>query len=377
MAMLPFKVYKRTSKGRVQLNPSDHPVARMLAGKPNPKMTKHVFLERSVNHLEGWGNHYGLISFTGIGLAERIDLIHPKRVQVFDSADGLAYKIDGQVVEADRIIHVPNMGDDIIGKSTIRAAREDLSLHLDTRDYGTSTFSRGGIPIGMFMPKERVNKVTDEQRADLIKAWNAAKARNKAVAVPAGWDWVKISMDPEDVAWVAANEFSITTVARWFGVPPQKLADLGRATFNNVEHMGIEFLQDTMAPLASKYESVYSCALFRLPSEEDLYLEFNMDAYLRADAVAKAEALTKLIQFGLRTPNEARKLDNYEPKEGGDDIFMQSGTIPIKMIQQMLLSKTPQQRKTIARSIEKQLEEGISPQLIIEGLLNTNGNGKH
>src|SRR5690606_38042553 len=135
--------------------------------------------------------------------------------------------------------------------------------------------------------------------------------------------------------------------------------------------------QDTMAPLASKYEPVYSCALLRLPSEDDLYLECNMDAYLRADATANAEALTKLIQYGLRTHNKARKLNNYEPEEGGDDFFMQSVTIPIKMIQQMLLSKTPQQRKTIARSIEKQLEEGISPQLIIEGLLNTNGNGKH
>src|SRR5690606_16783875 len=162
-------------------------------------------------------NHYGLISFTGIGLAERIDLIHPKRVQVFDSADGLAYKIDGQVVEADRIIHVPNMSDDIIGKSTIRSAREDLSLHLDTTDYGTSTIARGWLPIVMSMPKEGVNKVTEARGADLVKAWLAAKAKNKAVAVRAGGDCVKISMDPEDVAWVAANEFSITPVARWFG----------------------------------------------------------------------------------------------------------------------------------------------------------------
>lgn len=377
LASFPKKVYKRTSKGRIRLNPGDHPAARMLSRRLNPKMTNHVFFERSEQHLEGWGNHYGVITFSGLGTAEKIDLVHPKKVEVYESPSQLVYKVDGEVLESDRIIHVPNMGDGPIGKSTVAAAREDIGLQMDTRDYGTTTFSRGGIPIGMFLPKDKVQKVTDQQREDLIKAWESAKSRSKAVAIPQGWEWLKISMDPEDVAWIAANQFGITTVSRWTGVPPQKLADLGRATLNNVEHMGIEFLQDTMAPLSHKYESEYTTKIFRLPSEDDMYIEFDMDAYLRADTLSKAEALTKLIQFGLRTPNEARKLDNYEPKEGGDDLFMQSGTIQINMIKQLMLSKTPQQRQQMAKNIERQLTEGIDPQLIVESILNGNSNGAH
>ena len=345
-----------------------------MAGKMNEKQTKQVFFERASEHYEGWGNHIGLITFNGIGRVEKIDLIHPKDVQCFETPTDVAYKIKGEVVSKNRVIHVPNKGDTMWGKSTITAAREDLTMQMDTRDYGTSTMAKGGIPVGLFIPQ---GKVTDVARAEMENAWGKAKAKNKAVAMPFGWDWKQISMNPDDVAFIESNQFGITTVARWFGVPPHKLADMGRATFNNAETTGIEFLTDTMTPILSKYEGEYNAKLLTLPSEEDLYLEYNIDAYLRADSVAKATAFAQYVQNGIKTPNEIRKYNNDESKEGGDDLFMQSATVPIKMLGQMMMGKTPQQRTSLRKKIEKQIEQGIDPQLIIEGLFHTNGNGKH
>jgi hypothetical protein len=133
--------------------------------------------------------------------------------------------------------------------------------------------------------------------------------------------------------------------------------------------MGIAFLQDTMTPIIKKFEVEYTTKLLPLPSERNMYLEFNIDAYLRADSVAKAEALSKMVQFGLRTPNEARELDNYESKDGGDDLFMQSGTMPIPLLKQMVLTKsTPAQRKGPRVEITKE---------DLQLMLNLNGNGKH
>lgn len=338
-------------------------------------MTKVVFIDRAMQHYELWGNHIALPFFNGIGRVERIELIDPKKVTPIETATEVVYKIDGieGFISSENILHVPNMGCELWGKSVLRAAREDLALQMDARDYGSGFYSKGGIPTGIFLPEMHA---TNEQREQLQTAWDKARARRKDVAMPFGWKYQQLSIPPEDAALIATAQFGITTVARWFGVPPQKLADLGRATYNNVESMGIEFLQDTMSPIAKKYEIEYTTKLLALPSERNMYLEFNMDAYLRADSVAKAEALSKMVQNGLRTPNEGRELDNYDHLEGGDDLFMQSGTMPIRLIQQVLASKQPAQRKAMLKRIEKELNDGISPQLIIEGLFQ-NGNGKH
>lgn len=373
ISMLPFQLYRKTSKGRELV--TDHPVSRLLSRRPNQKMTRVVYLDRSVQHLEGWGNHVAVPRFNGIGRVDSIDLIHPKDVECFENRSSVAYKIKGfdRVLTSSEVIHVPNTGDSIWGKSTISKATEDIGAQLDKRDYGSGIVAKGGIPVGLFMPQ---GKVTAEQRAQMQEAWNKAKFKNRAVAMPFGWDYKQISLPPDDISTLLNGEYDVTTIARWFGTPPQKLFELGRATHNNIEHLGIEFLQDTMNPIARRYEVEYTTKLLGLPSEQDLYLEFNMDAYLRADSVAKAEALSKLIFSGQRTPNEARELDNYDQKEGGDELFMQSGTVPISILKQMLLSKTPAQRKAIQNKVEKQLKEGIDPQLILEGLFNTNGNGK-
>lgn len=375
-ASVPFQQFARTDTGRVQIKPSEHPVARMFSGRVNDKYTKPLFIERAVEHYLGWGNHIGLITWSALGVPEKIDLIHPKDVECFETDTKVAYRIKGEVVSTDRIIHVANKGQNAWGMSTIGAAREDLAFSLDTRDYGSTTMSKGGIPVGIFIPSHNVKA---EQRTELQNNWKEAKVKNKAVALPFGWEYKQISLNPQDVAFIESNQFGITTIARWFGVPPQKLADMGRATWNNVESMGIEFLQDTITPLCTKFEAEYSNKLFSLPSEIDrgYYLEFNLDAYLRADSIAKAEAYSKYIQNAIKTPNEIRKYNNDESKPGGDDLFIQSGTIPITMIQQMLMSKTPAQRESLRKKIDRQLKDGIDPQLIIDGIFNSNGNGKH
>jgi HK97 family phage portal protein len=41
---------------------------------------------------------------------------------------------------------------------------------------------------------------------------------------------------------------------RWFGVPPHKVQHLDRATFNNIEHLSIEFVRDALTPWAVRME---------------------------------------------------------------------------------------------------------------------------
>ena len=242
---------------------------------------------------------------------------------------------------------------------------------MDVRGYGL-TSSEGGKPIGLLIPKANV---TPTQRQEMKQSFQAAKTQGGEVALPYGWEYKEVSVPPNEAEWITTNDFSIANVSRWFGVPTQKLGD-SKVKYSNVEHMGIEFTQDTMSPIASKFECEYTNKLFQLPSEEELFCEFNLDAYLRADSVSKAETLAKYIQSALITPNEARRLDNRPSVEGGDELFIQGATVPLSLQKQLYASKSePKTRQSLRKKIAKQVQEGMEPQLILEGLFSNDGNG--
>ena len=49
----------------------------------------------------------------------------------------------------------------------------------------------------------------------------------------------------------------------------------GSSTLNNIEHMGIAFLQDTLAPIVATIENEFNNKLFRPKEiEEGYYIEF-------------------------------------------------------------------------------------------------------
>lgn len=369
LSSLPFKLYRKTDSGRVEVKASEHPLALLFSRKPSPAMTKVVYLDRSMSHFDFWGNHYARIKQNGIGRTVGFDLLHPKDVQVFQENGIVAYKVKGETVSADQIIHVPNLGDEIKGKAVITYAAEDLGMQMDTREYGVNFYGKGGRVQGVLEPQY---KVQDPEREKLTEVWTKSKKRGGDVALPFGWKYQAIGIPPDQAAFLASNEFGITTIARWFGIPSHKLADMGQATYSNIEHMGIEFIQDTMAPIAAKFEAEYTTKCLTLPNEADMYLEFNLDAYLRSDSVAKAQLFSTYVQNGLKKPNEIRRLNNDPDDPYGDDLMMQSGTVPLRLIDQMLKSKQP--APAPKRQIRYTLEEAKE---LLAVTHNGNGNGKH
>ena len=60
------------------------------------------------------------------------------------------------------------------------------------------------------------------------------------------------------------------------------------------------------------------------------FVEFNVDGLLRGDYKARMEGNSTAIQTGQLTPNEARAMDNREPMEGGERLFIQGATVPLE-----------------------------------------------
>lgn len=361
-ASLPSKPYDNLESGRVEAK--QHSTYKLFTRRPSPSYTKSVYWERAMIHLLLKGNHYAEIIFKGSQIV-RFDLINPNNIQQISYGKNgtLYYFIKGREtpVPAERMIHIPHLGDDpIMGKGTITYAREDIGIETARRDWGGKFWADGGRAEGLLIPQQ---KLTDPQRAQLKGTFRDAKREGGTVVAPFGVQYEKLSIDAADSEFIQSGNFSIAAICRWFGVPLDKLSELSRATHSNIEHQAIAFLQDTMSPLIQKFEDEYTTKCYTLPDEENMYLEFNMAAYQRADSVSQSEFYASAIQNGYMKPSEVREKLNLSKEKGSERLFIQQNMMPLDSVDKILSQK----KSTPAPVRAKDLLAGI----------NTNGNGNH
>ena len=161
------------------------------------------------------------------------------------------------------------------------------------------------------------------------------------MVAPAGVDYKNIVLPPEAMQFLGTREFGISDISRWYGVPLSKLGNLDRATFNNIEHLSIEFLQDTVGPILGSFENEYTNKIL----EDGFYYEFDMNAYLRADTKTKSEIYRTFIQNSLMTPDEIRAKENLEPQKDGDRLLIQSNMIHLDRLDELMKPEIKTEQK--------------------------------
>jgi HK97 family phage portal protein len=329
ISSLPFKIYERTPTGR--RTAENHPFYR-LTKYPNSYTTKPVYFQRAIIHYLNWGYHLAKIKLTSKDNAG-LELIHPSRLAKIEvsTRNTLKFTIKDengvdQIFPQSEIIYVPNLGDTLMGKGVITHAREDIGLEFAASEYGSKWFKSGGQPQGLIHTDE---KLDTKQIEDLKQGYIKQKGQDGNLVMTHGFKYTPMSIPPEDAQFLGTRQFNVLTIARWYGVPPEKLAELDRATYGNIEHNAIAFLADTVAPILSKLEYEYTAKIL---DEERFYFEFDMDGYMRADIRAQAEVDRIYTAGGIRQINEVRKKKNWNPVEFGDDNYMQLNMTTIKNI---------------------------------------------
>jgi HK97 family phage portal protein len=104
------------------------------------------------------------------------------------------------------------------------------------------------------------------------------------------------------------------------------IADLDRATFSNIEHQSIEFVQHTLRPWIVRYEqAIYKCLLSK-EERYTYYAKFNVDGLLRGDYQSRMQGYAIGRQNGWLSANDIRELEDMNPIEDGD-IYLVNGNM--------------------------------------------------
>jgi len=322
VSSLPLNYYERLPTGG-KAPAKANPLHTLLHDEPNPEMTSYQWREASMAHLLLWGNAYSEIVRDLEGNVVELWPIDPTIVTPRRTESGdLYYDLNrGKTfITANNMLHIPGLSfDGISGMSPISLARQSIGLSMAIEQFGAGYFGRGARPGGVLTFPGQLSPEARQNLRRSFEELHAGGANSHRVALlEAGLKWEAIGVPPDDSQFLQSREFQIIEIARWFNLPPNKLKDLSKTSYNSLEQMEISFVVDTLRPWLVRWEQQLNRKVVRPRDKGSYFFEFNVDGMLRGDLASRYQSYSVARNWGWLSVNEIREKENMNPIEGGD-----------------------------------------------------------
>ncbi len=319
------------TKERVNGTPIAAAVDRVLNMQANPEMTAFSWRETALAHALLTGNHYSEIERDRMGRVLALWPIAPERVYPFrDEVTGeLFYKVALEygsmaILESRNVLHIKGLGwDGLTGVSVVGMARRSIGAGLAMDEYAAN-FYQNGTHMGIVLqhPKTLSETARQNLKKDLIEKYSGPGNAFRPLITEEGMTLNKLTMSMADAQFIESRKFQLGDIARWFGVPLHKIAELDRSTNNNIEHQSIEFVQDALLPWCRRCEQEVDVKLFGRAARGSMFTRLNIDTLLRGDMKSRNMAYKIGRDGGWLSANDIRRMENLDPIAGGDEYLV-------------------------------------------------------
>lgn len=336
---LPLMFYRKLPNGGKDKWETNN-LYRLVHDRPNPITSAFIFRETLQAHVLLWGNAYAEIQRNGAGRPTALWPLTPDRVTPFIDRGTLRYRVieDGQAdsyVESADMLHIPGHGwNGICGYSLVQKMRESVGVGLAAEKFGATFFGNGATFGGVIAspnPRPTDERVIKNDREALNARHQGVDRAHKLLLLYGGAKYEAMGIAPNEAQFLETRQFQVDEVARWFNVPPHKLKQLARATYDTVEHQNIEYYVDCLAPWLERWEQELCEKLISPLERSQQTIEFSADGLLRGDIASRGDAYAKRFNTGSITPNDIRLKENENPIDGGDEAYVPLNTIPLSL----------------------------------------------
>ena len=334
----PSTFVQRKAMARDMVEVHNHPVLELL-DNPSPEMDGYTLAMQRFLNLQLTGNAYlhPIISET-LGVPVELWNMQSDLVTIIpdgelDLVDYYVYGKEPNRAEfrKDEVLHQrqPNPTDPFYGRGWVSACLPAIDL-LDSMDqYEQNVLDNQARPDWAIMVKEHL---TDSQYQRLMqqveRQLGGKQNRSRPFIFEGGTDGKPMSFSPQDLAFASGEERKVEVISAISGVPVSMLkandpnlasareGSLGflRNTIKPYLVLDEEFLNRQLLPMFGEYaKDLFLC--YDDPVSEDRQLQATIDA---SDASA-----------GIRTRNEIRIERGLDPVEGGDELLVPAGSVPI------------------------------------------------
>ncbi|MFV9199522.1 MULTISPECIES: phage portal protein [Citrobacter freundii complex] len=323
IGMLPCNIFKTAGKGKEKA--TGERLQKLVSLKPNGYMTPQEFWELIVVCLCLRGNFY---AYKVKALGEVVELlpldpgcVQPKLNSNWEPVYQVTFP-DGStdVLGQDDIWHIRILTlDGLVGLNPIAYAREAISLGLATEEHGARLFSNGAVTSGVLRTDSELSDAAYARlKADFEEKHQGLGNAHRPMILEMGLDWKSMALSAEDSQFLETRKFQLEEICRLFRVPMHMVQNTDRATFSNIEELGMGFINYSLVPYLTRIEQRINVGLIRDSKQGTYYAKFNVGALLRGDMKSRFDAYATAINWGMYSPNDCLELEDRNPRPGGD-----------------------------------------------------------
>ena len=325
----------------------NHEALQKLKFSPNPFMTPTPMMTL----LECWRNHHGnayaYLSYDDRGHLVGIYPFHPQKVRIwidnakiFSGKEDLYYEYnkDGKIYlfKKDEILHLKGglSKDGIVGMSVRETLATTLNGTKASQKYLNNLYDRGLTSKAILRYTGDLNKDLQKKMLEAIEEFISTENNPTGILpLPPGMDIVPLDLKLTDSQFFELKKYNALQIAAAFGVKPNHLNDYDKSSYSNSEMQNLTFYIDTLLYILTLYEEEFNLKLLTESERlKGLHFEFNVASILKGDLKTQAECITKYLQSGVYTINEARKKAGLPAIDGGDVIVMNGSYVPLEKL---------------------------------------------
>ena len=288
----------------------------------NPYMTAKRGRECLTAHVLTWGNGYAEKVVNGYGEVIELWPIAPDRVTPKMQDGELVYEIRMPVggpltLSRDKILHIlgPSF-DGFTGYSRIAMARRAIGLGMAMETFGSRYFGKGTHPSAVISHPGQL-KDPKSFREGISQVYGGLGESHLLMVLEEDMKINMIGYPPEDSQFLQSRQFQIPEIARWFNLPPHKLKDLTKSSFNNIESEDASFIRDRLIPDIVDLEQAYGMQLLTDSDRGRFYFKHNLKGLLRADTAARTAFYTAMLDRGVFCIDDVLELEDMPPLPNG------------------------------------------------------------
>ena len=339
IAKLPINLFTVSNDGK-KTPLFNSPLQKVLTQGFNDETDSMTGLQTLVQWMLTFGNGYAEILRNGLGDIQ-LQLIHPSRVSVQRNGDGVLFyevttrtELDSGVrrqrsttISAADMLHLKGPGNGVVGYSIGEIAANSLGISIAAQDF-TGAFFGNNLSIGAALETDRA--LDADTKASISKEWKkkfgGSKNAGEMAILDRGFKFNRLQMSSTDAELLSTRKFQVEEIARWFRIPPHKLMDMSKSSFNNVEQQDINYSTDTLTPWIRRVEVQLK---FKFHRTDNTVIDIDEKALSRGDMKARSAFLKEMFAMGSMSRNEVRRSEGLEEVEGGDAFYIPMNLTPV------------------------------------------------
>lgn len=307
----------------------------------NPYSNYYTHLYETVIYLQLLGEAYWAVLRDPIGRPVSMWQLRPDWVTVYPSSDKLVdhygYSIgEGGglkkeiTIPAEDVIpfRLPNPKTPYRGRSPVQSGAMAIDTDRFSADWNRNFFFNSAIPNLVFTTDA---KLTEQQVKRLLVEWNAKfqgrDNAHKVAFLTGGFTPNEVGQKLKDMDFIEQRRAMRDEILGIFKVPKTVLGlteDVNRA---NAEATTMAFMERTITPAIKMLVAHLNEFYLPLFKDESLFLDFKDPS--PEDQTAKLALYDNGLKNGWLTRNEVRDMENLEPVEGGDSIYIPFSMTPL------------------------------------------------